>query len=177
METIQVDRKLVDSIFSGTTAGFVMSGVEPTPVGMSKLAPRSKEIAVLVGMAGKRSGTVTFLLSRRAAVYLGLRFLGSEHAEAEEGMRNSRVELTQISEEIFDAVSEIANIIAGNIKAELEGYGVTSLSCPSIIFGADYNMYHFKGFVTASVEYEIKEIPQIYFMDRYFGVTISLTAN
>lgn len=176
MNMIEVDKTLVEAIISGSASGFMMSGVEPIPVGVSKLAPHSQEIAIIVGLAGKRSGTVTLLLSRRAAIYLAMRFLGSEHAEAENEMRTSHM-LDQIREDVFDAISEITNIIAGEVKQKLETYGVTNISCPSIVFGADYNMYHFKGFVTASVEYEVKEIPLIYFMDRYFGVTISLTSS
>jgi CheY-specific phosphatase CheX len=177
MDFLQVDRKLVDSIREGTIAGFMMSGVEPSAVGVSKLAPHSREIAVLVGLAGKRSGTLTLLMSRRAAVYLASRFLGCEHAEAEQEMRNAQVELSLIQEDVFDAISEIANIIAGTAKDHLADQGVTNISCPSIIFGADYNMYHFKGFDTASIEYEIREIPQFFFMDRYIGVVISLSGN
>jgi CheY-specific phosphatase CheX len=177
MDFLQVDQKLVTAILDGTSAGFMMSGLEPAPVGVSKLAPHAQEIAVLIGLAGKRSGTATMLLSRRAAIYLALRFLGSEHDEAEAEMRNSSLELSQIREDVFDAISEITNIIAGTVKERLAEYGVTTISCPSIIFGADYNMYHFKGFVTASVEYEIREIPQFFFMDRYMGVTISLSQS
>ncbi len=177
MDFLQVDRILVEAILAGTNAGFMMSGVEPAAVGVSKLAPHSQEIAVLVGLAGKRSGTATLLMSRRAAVYLASRFLGCEHAEAEQEMRNAQIELSLIREDIFDAISEIANILAGTVKEKLEAYGVTNISCPSIIFGADYNMYHFKGFDTASIEYEIKEIPQFFFMDRYIGVVISLSSN
>lgn len=175
MDFLQVDRKLVEAITAGTNAGFMMSGVEPAAVGVSRLAPRSQEIAILVGLAGKRSGTATLLMSRRAAVYLASRFLGAEHAEAEAEMRGSQAELSLIPEDTFDAISEITNIIAGTVKEKLEDYGVTNISCPSIIFGADYNMYHFKGFDTASVEYEIREIPQLFFMDRYIGVALSLS--
>lgn len=177
IEALRVDRRLVETILAGTSAGFQMTGVEAIPVGVSTLAPHAREIAVLTGLAGKRSGTVTFLVSKRAAIYLAKRFLGSDHAEATAEMRGAPVELSTIREDVFDAVSEITNIIAGTIKSDLEDIGLTTLSCPSIIFGADYNMYHFKGFVTASVEYEIAEIPPIYFMDRYVGVTISLTTS
>jgi CheY-specific phosphatase CheX len=175
MDFLHVDQKLVDAILGGTSAGFMMSGVEPAAVGVSKLAPHSQEIAVLVGLAGKRSGTVTLLMSRRAAVYLASRFLGCEHEESIKEMRDAQVELSLIREDIFDAISEIGNIIAGTVKEKLEEYGVNTISCPSIIFGADYNMYHFKGFDTASVEYEIAEIPQYFFMERYIGVAISLS--
>lgn len=175
MDFLQVDRKLVEAVLAGTNAGFMMSGVEPAAVGVSKLAPHSREIAVIVGLAGKRSGTVTLLTSRRAAVYIASRFLGCEHAEAEAEMRNAQIELSLIREDIFDAISEIANIIAGTVKEKLESCGVANISCPSIIFGADYSMYHFKGFDTASIEYEIREIPQFFFMDRYIGVVISLS--
>lgn len=177
IQALQVDKRLVETILAGTGSGFAMTGVEPHPISVSKLAPHAKEIAVLCGLAGKRSGTVTMLLSRRAAIYLAMRFLGSDHAEAEAEMRGGTPDLTMIREDVFDSISEIVNIIAGNIKASLEDLGVTNLSCPSIIFGANYSVYHFRGFSTASMEFEIAEIPPIYFMERYVGVTVTLTTS
>ena len=66
---------------------------------------------------------------------------------------------------------------AGRLKAELgeEEYGIGNISCPSIIVGPDYHLYHFRGFKTVSVEFELEEIPTVHVKDRLFSTTISLS--
>ena len=40
--------------------------------------------------------------------------------------------------------------------------------------GGNYNLYHYKGFTTVSVTFEIEEIPMSRMEDRYFTITVSL---
>jgi chemotaxis protein CheX len=114
-------------------------------------------------MVGRRNGTVTLHLSRRAVIHLANKFM---EGDAED-----------INEEVFDAVGEITNIVAGRLKAELgtEEYGISNISCPSMIVGADYHMYHFRGFKSVSVEFELQGVPAILLADRLFSTTISLS--
>ena len=123
---IQVDEHLVDLIIRSTNAGLKMTGVEPVPVGISVLPARSQDLSVVIGLVGRRTGTVTLNVSQRATLYLASQFTGSE--------------LAAVDEEVFDAVGEITNIIAGNLKAELstDDYQITNISCPSIVMGGDY---------------------------------------
>ncbi len=49
-------------------------------------------------------------------------------------------EITQADQQMFDAIGEIANMIAGNFKNKLSGMGDRCmLSVPTVITGSDYN--------------------------------------
>lgn len=165
MPQIELDDTLLDALIRSTNAGLQMAGVTPKAVGCSRMPARTQEIAVVIGLVGRRNGTVTLHVSRRAALYLASRF--------------TEAEIGELDEEAFDAVGEITNIVAGRLKAELGGeeYGITNISCPSIIVGGDYQVYQFRGFKTASVEFELDELPAIFFKDRLFCTTVSLSQS
>ena len=40
--------------------------------------------------------------------------------------------------------------------------------------GANYNLYHYRGVVTASAEFEIAELPMVALKDRFFSASICL---
>ena len=162
---IQVDEHLVDLIIRSTNAGLKMTGVEPVPVGISVLPARSQDLSVVIGLVGRRTGTVTLNVSQRATLYLASQFTGSE--------------LAAVDEEVFDAVGEITNIIAGNLKAELstDDYQITNISCPSIVMGGDYLVHHFSGFNTVTVEFELSGLPSLFLEERIFSTTVSLSRS
>jgi len=163
MNIIGIDDALLNAILRSTSAGFQMAGTSPEPVGVSKISQRSQEISSVIGMVGRRTGTVTLNLSSRAALYLSKAFSGQEHSE--------------LHEEVLDAIAEITNIIAGRLKAELGGgnFGIDQISCPSIIIGGDYRVYHFQGFDSASVEFLIPDMPAMVMFDRFFSITLALS--
>lgn len=163
MKGIGIDETLIQAILRSTGAGFQMAGMTPEAVGVSKLTPRSQEISAVIGMVGKRTGTITLNISSRAALHLSNSFSGVTHSE--------------LHEEVLDAIAEITNIIAGRLKAELGGtsYGIEQISCPSIIIGGDYRVYHFQGFDSASVEFLIPEMPAMVMFARFFSVSLALS--
>lgn len=163
MKAIGVEDKLIDAILRSTNAGFQMAGVTPEAVGVSKLTPRSQEISAVIGMVGRRTGTVTLNISARGALYLSNAFAGTNH--------------TELHEEVLDAIAEITNIIAGRLKAELSEstFGIEQISCPSIIIGGDYRVYHFQGFDSASMEFLIPDMPAMVMFDRFFSVSLALS--
>jgi len=163
MVKMDLNETLVDAVVRSTNAGLQMAGLSPKPVGISTLAARSQEVAVVIGLVGKRNGTVTLNLSQRAVLLLAHRFTDTEHSE--------------VNTEVLDAVGEITNIVAGRIKGELSDpeFGIANISCPSIIIGADYHVYEFRGFQTVSVEFELEELPVIFWRERLFSTTVSLS--
>ena len=163
MRKIGLDEKIIDAILRSTDAGFQMAGIAPEPVGASRLASRSLEISAVIGMVGRRTGTLTLNISSRAAIYLSNAFAGTNKNE--------------LNDEVLDAVAEITNIIAGRMKAELSdtNYGITQISCPSIIIGGDYRVYHFQGFESASVEFLIPDMPAMVMFDRFFSISLALS--
>lgn len=163
MKSFGFDEHLIETIISATNAGFLMAGITPEPVGVSKLPARSQEISSVIGMVGKRTGTVSLNISPKAAIYLSKAFSGMEP--------------DGLCEEVLDAVAEITNIIAGRLKAELgrANYGIDQISCPSIIIGGDYRVYHFQGFESASVEFSLNEMSTVMMLERYFSISVALS--
>ncbi|MCL2744205.1 MAG: chemotaxis protein CheX [Planctomycetaceae bacterium] len=77
-------------------------------------------ISGIIGMSGALVGTVVFTMSTE----LALRFASSLLQE----------EQTELNADVFDAIGELTNIIAGNAKAQLEEYNL-KLSLPNVING------------------------------------------
>lgn len=163
MVGFDVDEALVEAVVRSTNVGLQMTGVVPKPVGWSKFPLRSQEISVVIGMVGRSHGVLNFNVSRQVALQLASRLMD--------------VKIEDVNEQVLDAMGEITNMVAGKLKAELGGekYGIMSISCPSIIVGADYYLHHYKGFKTVTVEFELEELPTIFHRERVFATTLSLS--
>lgn len=82
-------------------------------------------ISALVGFAGKYNGLVSLHLPTNVALNATGCMLG--------------MDVTEINDDVNDAVGEIANMIAGSFKQHLSKSGVdVHLSTPSIVHGKDY---------------------------------------
>ena len=99
-------------------------------VGMAEEGPmKPSEVTALIGWSGPARGTVALALPEETALAVAGRLLATE--------------LTEIDDDVMDAVSEVVNIIAGGAKAkfsESAGIGTIDLSLPTVIFGAEYNV-------------------------------------
>lgn len=90
------------------------------------LGPSPLEFTAMVGLAGQLCGLLTLRCSAQSAVVMASKMLG--------------MELKQGDEQMWDAIGEIANMIAGNFKNKLTGMGDRCmLSVPTVITGSDYN--------------------------------------
>ena len=83
------------------------------------------EISGLIGLSGKCQGMVVFSLGRDTAL------------KATEIMLGQRPE--GLNAQVVDAVGELANMIAGAAKAQLEQYEL-SVSLPSVICGRNHSI-------------------------------------
>jgi len=83
-------------------------------------------ITAIIGMAGENGSSVLYLrCSDESACKLASKMLGAEY--------------TEVNDEVKDAIGEIANMIAGNLKAVLSDFGVElELSIPTLISGEKY---------------------------------------
>lgn len=89
-------------------------------------APSAHEFTAMVGLAGQLCGLMTLRCGPQSAALMASRMLGTE--------------ITQADQQMFDAIGEIANMIAGNFKNKLSGMGDRCmLSVPTVITGSDYN--------------------------------------
>jgi chemotaxis protein CheX len=87
----------------------------------------SHPISGVIGLSGKAVGTVVINLSESVALKAASVMLLSE--------------MTEVNEDVLDAVGEIANMVAGAAKSELEQYEL-SVSLPNVVVG-DPHAIHF----------------------------------
>jgi chemotaxis protein CheX len=78
------------------------------------------EISGIIGLSGKAAGTVVLSLTRQAALSAAEALLGERPLE--------------INAEVRDAVGELANMVAGGAKAQLEQFEM-SVTIPTVITG------------------------------------------
>lgn len=82
-------------------------------------------ISGLIGMSGNACGVVVINVSQQVALKIASTMLMEEQ--------------TEVNGDVLDAVGEIANIIAGQAKLELEQYNL-SVTLPNVITGTDYEV-------------------------------------
>lgn len=88
----------------------------------------TSEFTAMVGLAGQLCGVFSIRTSALAARNMASKMLGISPEE--------------VGQESWDAIGEIANMVAGNFKAKLSGMGNhCMLSVPTVITGADYCMH------------------------------------
>ena len=79
----------------------------------------------MIGLSGKAVGTVVINLSEEVAIKTASAMLMTE--------------LTELDDDVFDAVGELANMVAGQAEAELAEYEM-SVSLPNVITGEDHEI-------------------------------------
>jgi chemotaxis protein CheX len=86
------------------------------------------DITAMVGLAGDLCGTFTLRCSARSAARMASHMLGTDPEKS--------------GPEMWDAVGEICNMVAGNFKNKIRGLGDgCMLSVPTVIAGADYKIH------------------------------------
>jgi chemotaxis protein CheX len=84
------------------------------------------DFTAMVGLAGQLCGLLTLRCNSQSAALMASKMLGMELREADQQM--------------WDAIGEITNMIAGNFKNKLAGMGDKCvLSVPTVITGSDYS--------------------------------------
>lgn len=99
MKQLKIDQTLLKCVLDGTIHGLAMTGIEPEPVGASRLFTGKREYSVLVSFYNERNGSMTLNFSEHTIAYLTSRLMFKE--------------VDKITEEAFDAICEIGNMIAG----------------------------------------------------------------
>ncbi|HEY3971880.1 MAG TPA: chemotaxis protein CheX [Candidatus Sulfotelmatobacter sp.] len=86
------------------------------------------EIASIVGLAGELCGILSLRCSSKSAARMASQMLG--------------IDAEQAGPEMWDAVGEICNMVAGNFKNKIAGLGDgCMLSVPTVITGAEYRFH------------------------------------
>ena len=83
-------------------------------------------ISGVIGLSGKAVGAAILSMSEPAALAAASHML--------------MCEITEISDDVLDAVGELTNMMAGAAKAELEGYELM-VSLPNVITGNNHEIH------------------------------------
>ncbi len=112
--------------------------VSPGTPSVKSTNKASHDISGIIGFAGEVEGTAVLSFPKATAYRVCDLFTGSDCSESEE--------------DLCDAIGELTNMIAGSAKAQFEGKEV-SISCPSVIIGADHVVHSKKGTVCISIPF------------------------
>ena len=83
-------------------------------------------VSGVIGLSGLAVGTVVVSLSKEVALKVASTMLGDE--------------ATEINDDVLDAVGELANVVAGAAKSELEEYHM-NVSLPSVVTGDGHEIH------------------------------------
>ncbi|HZU25597.1 MAG TPA: chemotaxis protein CheX [Bryobacteraceae bacterium] len=122
------DSNLVEAIQRATREVFSMMlgmEIEPGDPFTGTSAGTESGVLALVGLAGPWMGTGSITCTPRLACRLASQMLMAEYAA--------------VDDEVLDAVAEVANMVIGNVKTELERIvGPMALSTPTVIYGHNF---------------------------------------
>lgn len=121
---MQLEQVIIDAteeIFSS----MVMLGTTPGPAFVRSDAPLVDSVSGIIRLDGAYCGLLAIHLPTQSALEVSGSFLD--------------LHLDEVGEDVCDAVGELANMLAGNVKAVLDpsGSGI-QLSMPETIFGDEY---------------------------------------
>jgi len=104
----------------------IMLGSKLEP--LANLDPTPCEFTAMVGLAGQLCGVLTMRCTQNSAQLMTSKMLGMDPKDTDQHM--------------WDAIGEIANMVAGNFKNKLTGIGEhCMLSVPTVITGGDYSFH------------------------------------
>jgi len=119
---------MVAAIIASTREVFSMMlgmDVEPGEPFVGESAGTESGVLALVGLAGAWVGTGSLSCSSALACHIASQMLMSP--------------CPGINDEVLDAVAEIANMIIGNVKTQLEAtVGAMALSTPTVVYGHNF---------------------------------------
>lgn len=118
----QMIRTATDDVF-GTMLGMTLKPEAPY---IEHVPPEHFDgVVSFIGMAGTWAGTGSICCSSQFACRLSGNFLMTE--------------LTEVDEQVLDAIGELTNMILGNVKNEVElQLGPMGLSIPTVIHGQNF---------------------------------------
>ena len=108
-------------------SSMIMLDVSPGEPYKRQNEPLKSSISGIIGFAGAVKGLLAIHLPKQAAMAVTGAFLG--------------MDVEEIDEDVRDAIGELANMLAGNMKTVLDPNGSeVQLSMPSAIHGDEYSV-------------------------------------
>ena len=84
------------------------------------------DISAVIGLTGEARGAVVISMKKELAIKLTTLLTGTEY--------------TGLEDDVVDAIGELVNIIAGNVKQELEEAFKLVISLPTIVKGKEHSI-------------------------------------
>jgi len=161
-QLLQIDERIMTVLIKSTRDGLAMAGLKPVPTGISKRGTCKRNVSAIIGFAGATSGSLMVNASTECACLMAGKMIGEN--------------LETLNSQALDGVCEIANIIAGQVKALLSTteHKFERISTPSVVVGSNYFISHYRGMTTLSVDFEFAETPIDPSHDYTFSVSICL---
>ncbi len=104
-----------------------MKAVPGVPYFIDKSESTNWDISGIIGLTGEAQGAVAISMKQDFAVHVATLLTGETYSE--------------IDEIVIDAVGEIINIIAGNVKKDLEEMFRLVISLPTIVRGENHSTF------------------------------------
>jgi len=83
-----------------------------------------QDISAVIGLSGDIRGAVVMSMKKEFAIQIADTLVGVPH--------------TEIDDDVVDAIGEIVNIIAGNVKNDVPGGEKIVISLPTVVKGKDH---------------------------------------
>ncbi|GIX02760.1 MAG: chemotaxis protein CheX [Thermogutta sp.] len=96
------------------------------------------EVSGVIGLTGKAVGAVVLSLSKEVALKAASTLLCTE--------------MSEVNEDVLDAVGELTNMVAGGAKAELEEFQL-AVSLPNVITGKQHEVHFPSNVVPISIHF------------------------
>lgn len=100
------------------------------------------DISAVIGVTGKKTGSIAVCFERKTAMNVLEAMLGDE--------------ITDVEQDMKDIVGEIANMVSGQARASLDAAGLNLQgSTPSIIVGDNHSITHTAGGKVVAIPFSI----------------------
>jgi len=130
LEVAAVDVSYVNPFVESVGSVFsTMLGVNPRRLAVrisSGANGGGARLTSLIGISGRMHGCVALCFPPETALKLASKMLGTE--------------LTEINDEVLDAISELVNIVAGSAKAKFNADPPLQLGLPTVVEGVTYRV-------------------------------------
>jgi chemotaxis protein CheX len=105
-----------------------MLGVRPQrhALSVNPITSEGQRLTSLIGITGQIHGCVALSFPPETALQMAGRMLGTK--------------LSDVSEEVIDAISEIVNMVAGSAKAKFDADPPLQLGLPTVVQGSGYRV-------------------------------------
>ncbi|WP_224983253.1 chemotaxis protein CheX [Geomonas agri] len=118
-------RKTIANITKGVFSTMVMLEVADEPPLDEPVLTFHETVTSMVGLAGSHSGILAIHCPKKLALLVTSNMLG--------------MDVTEVDEDVNDAMGEIANMVGGDVKHIFSPKGADiNLSIPTVIYGNDY---------------------------------------